>query len=137
MPFDRKGETIMAKLCKEIHATVADKVGLLADATDKVKAAGVNITGLCAWVEGDKGHLRMLTEDNDKVCQAISPLMESCEMDEAVAVRAPNSPGALNEIARKLADSGININLVYATAEGNDASIVLKTTDNAKAAEIL
>ncbi len=127
----------MADLCREIHATVADKVGLLADATDKVKDAGVNITALCAWAEGDKGHLRMITEDNDKVCQAVSPLMESCEMDDAVTVKAANTPGALNEIAHKLADAGININLVYATAEGDQATVILKTTDNAKAAEIL
>lgn len=128
----------MADLCKEINATVANKVGLLADATDKVKEAGVNITGLCAWVEGDKGHLRMITSDNDKVCQTLSPLMETCEMDEAVVVKAANTPGALNEIARKLADAGININLVYATVtDVPEATVILKTTDNAKAAEIL
>ena len=83
----------MADLCKEIYATVADKVGLLADATNKVKDAGVNIMALCAWAEGDKGHLRMITEDNDKVCRAVSPLMESCEMDDAVTVKAANIPG--------------------------------------------
>lgn len=128
----------MADLCKEINATVANKVGLLADATDKVKEAGVNITGLCAWVEGDKGHLRMITSDNDKVCQALSPLMETCEMDEAVVVKAANTPGALNEIARKLADAGVNINLVYATVTDEpEATVILKTTDNAKAAQIL
>ncbi len=128
----------MADLCKEINATVANKVGLLADATDKVKEAGVNITGLCAWVDGDKGYLRMITADNDKVCQALSPLTESCEMDEAVVVKAANTPGALNEIARKLADAGIDINLIYATVTDEpEATVILKTTDNAKAAEIL
>jgi len=128
----------MACLCKEIHATVPDKVGLLADATAKVKEAGVNITALCAWVEGNKGHLRMITEDNDKVCQLVSPLMETCEVDESVCVKAPNTPGSLNEIARKLADAGININLVYSTvSDAPEATVVLKTTDNVKAAEIL
>ncbi len=128
----------MADLCKEIHATVENKVGLLADATDKVKDAGVNITGLCAWVEGDKGHLRMVTADSDRVCQAVSPLMETCEMDEVVTVKTANTPGALNEIARKLADAGINIELIYATVTDEpEATVILKTSDNAKAAEIL
>ena len=98
----------------------------------------MNITALCAWVADDKGHLRMITEDNDKVCQLVSPLMESCEVTEAVCAKAANTPGALNEIARKLADAGININLVYATiSDSPETTIVLKTSDNAKAAKIL
>jgi hypothetical protein len=40
--------------------------------------------------------------------------------------------------ARKLADAGIAIRLVYATAgEGAEASIVMQTSDNAKAAKVL
>ena len=128
----------MAELCKEISATVPDKVGRLAEVTDKIKDAGVNIIALCAWAEGDRGQLRMVTEDNDKACQAVSPIVESCELGEVVCVKAANTPGTLNEIAHKLADASIGIDLVYATVtDAPEATVVLKTTDNAKAAEIL
>ena len=127
----------MAELCREIRATVPDKTGRLAEVTDKIKDIGVNITALCAWVEGDRGQLRMVTEDSDKVCQAVSPIVESCELGEVVCVKAANTPGTLNEIAHELADAGIGIDLVYATVEGDQATVVLKTTDNAKAAKIL
>jgi len=128
----------MAKLCGEIRATVTNNVGRLAEVTDKVKDAGVNILALCAWVEGDMGHLLMVTADNDKVCKAITPAVETCEFGQVVCVKAANTPGTLNEIAHKLAEAGVGIDLVYATAgDAGEATIVLRTTDNAKAAKII
>jgi hypothetical protein len=128
----------MAKLCGEIRATVTNKVGRLAEVTDKVKDAGVNILALCAWVEGDMGHLLMVTADNDKVYKAITPAVETCEFGQVVCVKAANTPGTLNEIAHKLAGAGVGIDLVYAAAgDAGEATIVLRTTDNDKAAKII
>ena len=51
---------------------------------------------------------------------------------------APNSPGALNEIAHKLADADIDIEFVYAsTGNGPETTIILNTSNNVMAAEIL
>ncbi len=128
----------MAQVCKEIRITTADKVGKLAEVTDKIKAAGVNICALCAWVEGQTGKLLLVTEDNDKACAAASDAVDRCEVGEVVCVTVANKPGALNEVARKLADAGIGVDLCYATsAHGDKASVILSTTDNAKAAKLL
>ena len=128
----------MASICTQMMVTVTDKVGRLAELTDKVKAAGVNILALCAWVEGDQGHLLMSADDNDKACAAIKDAVASCEATEGICLTAPNQPGALNEIAHKLADAGIAIQMAFATAGGGDeALIVMTTTDNAKAVEVL
>jgi hypothetical protein len=128
----------MAELHKECRITTADKVGKLAEVTDKVKAAGVNIVALCAWTEGNTGHLLMVAEDPDKACQAVQPVVDKCEQGEVVCVKVANKPGALEEVSRKLADAGVGIELCYATTVGGDqAAIVLHTTDNAKAAGIV
>jgi hypothetical protein len=129
----------MAKICKQCRATTEDKVGKLAEVTGKVKAAGINIQGLVAWVEGDTGHLLLLADDAEKACQAVQDSgVKSCDSDEVVCVQVANQPGALNAVAGKLADAGIGIDLVYATAaEGGQATIVLRTSDNAKAAELI
>ena len=55
-----------------------------------------------------------------------------------VCVEVANEPGGLNAVARKLADAGIGIHVVFATAgHGEKAIVVLDTTDNAKAVEVL
>jgi len=128
----------MAMLCKQVSAVTADEVGRLAELTAAVKAAGVNIQAVCAWVADGRGHLLMHTDDDQKACEAIHDSVDSCDFAEAVCVTTANTPGALNTIAGKLADAGIGINVVYATAcEAPEAMVLLMTTDNAKAAQIL
>ena len=128
----------MAKVCEAIKATMADKVGLLAEVTDGLKEAGVNILAICAWVEGDKGKLLMVTDDNQAACAAVSEMAEACEFSPGVCAKVPNKPGALGKVARKLADAGIHIRLVYATpGDAEKATVVLHTSDDAKAAKLL
>lgn len=128
----------MATLSRQMTVTMKDRVGALADLTEKVKGAGVNILALCAWVQNGTGHLLMLTDDNRAACQAIQSLVGQCREDEVISLTLPNTPGALNEAARKLADAGIGIELAYASAgEALQSAIVLKTTDNARAAGLV
>ena len=128
----------MAQLCKQIAVVVADEVGRLAEITDAIKAVGVNILALCAWVEDTTGHLMAVTDDNEKACAAVGECVDACEFNDVVCVKLPNTPGALGEVAHKLADAGIGIRVIYATAGDHDeAVVVLITDDNAKAAEII
>ena len=128
----------MAEIAQQLKIGVANEVGKLAEVTDKIKDAGLNILALCAWVEGDTGQLLMITDDNDKACESLSGVVESCEMQEVVRAVVPEEPGRLNTLAHKLADAGIDIHFAYATtAGGGNAMIVLGTADNAKAAGIL
>ena len=127
----------MAELGKQLQVEVVDEVGKMAQITKALADAGVNIKAALAWVEGANGHMRLVTHDNDKACEAISPLTTDCAMGEAVMASMPNEVGALNAASQKLADAGIGINMIYASAAGSECLAVLDTTDNAKAAEIL
>ena len=128
----------MGQIHKQCSATVSNAVGRLAEVTEKVKAEGINILALCAWVDGDIGHLLLLADDSDKACAAIQGSVDSCEFQEVVCAKMPNTPGALNEAARKLAEAGIGIDMVYATAaDAQEAPVVFATTDNARAAELI
>lgn len=128
----------MAMICRSIKVTVTDRIGLLAELTRKIKDTGVNILALCAWSEGNRGNMLAITDNNPKVCAAIKDDADSCVFEEAVMVTAKNVPGALGEIAQKLAAAGVGINMVYCTAgHAPAATFVLYTTDNAKAAELV
>ncbi len=128
----------MAQQVEFIKASVGDKVGRLAEVTAKAKDAGVNILAICAWTEGETGKVLMVTDDNQKACAAVSEVVDDCEFAPGVCVKLPNQPGALNGIARILADAGINVELVYATAgDADEVTVVLHTSDDAKAAELI
>lgn len=128
----------MAEICTQCMASVGDRVGLLAEVTDKVKAVGVNILAICAWREGDTGKVLLVTSDNQAACQAISPLVDECSFGEVVCAKVANEPGGLDAAAAKLAEAGIGIKLVYASpGDAPDATIVFDTDDNARAAELI
>ncbi len=128
----------MAQLCKSIKASMPDEVGRLAGVTAALKEEGVNILALCAWTEDGTGKLLMVTDANEKACARVQGMAGECGWAECVCVKAPNTPGALHDVATKLADAGINIEIVYATAgDAAEATLVLFTGDNAKAAELL
>ena len=118
----------MAELTRQCNATVSNSTGKLAEVTDGLKSAGVNIMAMCAWSEGNVGRLMLVADDPQKACENISAVADECRWDEVVRVAAANSPGALNEIAHKLADAEIDITFVYAsTTDAPEASIILNT----------
>jgi hypothetical protein len=129
----------MAQLAQQMKIQVADKVGKLAEVTDALKAAGVNIRAANAWVQDGQGMLYMVADDSEKACSALLDRVASCEMQEVICAELPDKVGALNAAAAKLAEAAIHIRLAYATvAAGADkALVVLDTSDNAKAAEVL
>ena len=129
----------MATVCKQMRLEVADKVGRLAEITEKIKDAGVNILALCAWTEDGRGHLMMVTDDNTKACEAIGESVDKCDREtDCLCVNVPNKPGALNEVARKLAEAGIGIEVCFATpGSAEQATIILITDDNGRAQEVL
>jgi hypothetical protein len=128
----------MAELTKQCNATVSNAIGKLAEITDRLKVAGVNILAMCAWGEGDVGRLMLVADDPDKACENISPVVDKCAWDDVVLVHAANTPGSLNEIAHKLAEAGIEITFTYAsTTDAPEAVVILNTSDNAQAAKIL
>ncbi len=127
----------MAEIRTQVHIEMEDKVGRLAEATDKLKEAGVNVRALVAWVQDGTGHLVFLPDDPGKLEQVECPEAKKMEQSEVVCVELPDEVGALNAISRKLADAGIQINMCCATAAAGKALTVLQTSDNAKAAELI
>lgn len=128
----------MAEIRKQCVLEVEDDVGQLAELTDRIQAAAINITAVCARAEQGVGRVMVVSDDHDKLYTAVSPFVDRCEFREVICVPIANRPGGLHGIASALADAGIRIELIYATAgEESEALVVVDTSDNRKAAEIL
>ncbi len=128
----------MAELANQLMIKARDKVGRLAEITDAVKDAGINILAVCAWVEGDVGKMLMLTDNNSQAAALIESVADSCESQQVVTAKVANRAGALNELASKLAEAQIGIEIIYAApGDADQALIVLSTTDNEKAAGLI
>ena len=116
------------QLRNEILFKAPTRVGLLADVTEALKAAGVNILAIGAYDKGDMGEFLMITSNNKDAFAALEKLGGEIDMTSVVVAEVPNEPGELAVIARRLADHDINVGQVYATSvEAPTVMIVLRT----------
>ena len=93
--------------------------GALARVAAAVSDAGVNLSAATCIGGGDVADLHILvkhTEANRRVLEPAGLMVT--EEREVVVVAAEDRPGALADLARRVADAGVNLNLVY-VATGN------------------
>jgi len=101
-----------------------------------LKDAGIDILGICAYQRDNNAHLVLHTSDpanTARICADMSVIWQ-----EVIEVQCEAGIGVLADIAKKLAEVGINIIYCYATvADAPMARLVMDTTHNDRALETL
>lgn len=129
---------VKAKKVKNLVFTLPNKVGLLSEVSGALTKARVNIDALCAYEMEDKAYFMLAADSPVRATKALAPLGGEIKEEEVVAVEMPNRPGELEKVAKKLADAGININLIYGTTgTGKASTCFFKTGDNKKAIRLI
>ena len=121
---------------KDLTVIMDDQPGKLADLGEATGRAGINIAGLCAMVGDGKGFIHILVEDAPTARKALEEAgISVADEREAVIVDLHGKPGAMGEIARDLADAGVNIDVAYTIFTG--VRLVILTEDVESAREAL
>jgi len=122
------------KLGKELLVKTQNKIGMLAEVTMAIAATGINIQAICAYAMDGEARFMIVTDDNIKAEQALKGKNYEVGERDVVIVDLKNKPGAAEEMAKKLADTGIDLNYMYGTTHGTGvATIVLNSNNNADA----
>ncbi|NVM22688.1 MAG: hypothetical protein HWN68_13025 [Desulfobacterales bacterium] len=130
----------MAKATKSKQVTFykANRVGLLAEASDALAAAGVNITGLCAYQMNKRAYFMMMTDNNAKAKHALKKIKTTAKEDPVIVVEMPDKVGELKKVTAKLAEAGIDIHYTYGTAGSKLSTLcVFKTNNDTKAVKVI
>jgi hypothetical protein len=113
---------------KDLTVIMDDQPGKLADLGEATGKAGVNIAGLCAMVGDGKGLIHLLVDDAGVARGALEEAgIRVADEREAVIVDLHDKPGAMGEIARDLAEAGVNIDVAYTIFTG--VRLVILTED--------
>lgn len=127
-----------ARKVKEIGFTMPNKVGLLSEITTAIAGAKVNITAICAYGMENTAYFMLTTDGNAKAKKALSPLGVAIEEKDVVEVEVLDKPGELQKVAKKIADAGIDIEYMYATASsGKKETCIFMTSDNSKTVKVI
>ena len=120
---------------KDLTVIMDDQPGKLADLGEATGMAGVNIAGLCAMVGDGKGFIHMLVDDATTARAALEEAgISVADEREAVVVDLHDKPGAMGEIARDLAEAGVNIDVAYTIFTGVRLVILTEDVEAARGA---
>lgn len=122
---------------KQLSVFVQNKVGSLADLCAGLSKDNINIRALAIVDDLDWGIVRLIVDDYEKAKDTLHKLGLMFGESNVLTVELDNHPGALAELANKLAKKKINIENAFATAAGNRSLVVLTTTDDKKAHQVL
>ena len=109
--------------------------GELARLAEALGERGINITAISAVASGGAGGIGVLTNDEAGTREALSRAGISVREIELVSVSLENKPGTLAQVARKLGDAGVNIELLLATGMAGQNVTIALGVDNVEAAQ--
>ena len=99
---------------------------------------GITIQQLSVFLENREGRLDEVLSvlaGNDINIVALS--LADTMLTDVVALRVPHETGSLSRAMHQIVEGDVNIEYMYAFANGADASAVLKTDDPARVVDIL
>ncbi|MBN1140322.1 MAG: ACT domain-containing protein [Deltaproteobacteria bacterium] len=115
----------------QISIFVENKKGRLAEVTQVLGAAGVNIRALFLADTSDFGVLRLIVNNSDLALEVLRKNGITVNKTEVVAVAVPDRPSGLFSVLDPLQRAGVNVEYMYAFVEHyGDSAIVIFRFDN-------
>jgi len=98
----------------DLTISLGDHPGSLAKVGEALGKAGVNIEGICGVTVQGKGVIHLLVGDAAKARRALEANhIDVAKETEVVVLPVEDRPGVLGNVARRLADAGVNLQLAY------------------------
>jgi hypothetical protein len=102
----------------DLTVGLINRPGTLAEASDALGRAGINIEGACGFVCGGQGVYHILVEDAERARRALIDAGVEIQDERQVVVAAvENRPGGAAAVLRQVAEAGVNVDLLYLTAD--------------------
>jgi len=120
---------------KDLTIALDDRPGALADMGEALARAGVSIEGGGAWVVGGQGAAHFLFTDGTAARQALesADIQVLAEREVVVQRLKQDVPGQLGLLTRRMADAGVNIEVLYSD---HDHQLIIVVDDLARGREV-
>ena len=122
---------------QQLSVFLENREGRLDEVLNVLAENDVNIVALSLADTSDYGMLRMIVSDPKKGRSALKESGITAMLTEVVALRVPHATGSLSKAMHLIVEGVVNVEYMYAFANGNDAAAVLKSDDPEKVVEIL
>ena len=123
----------------QISVFVENRPGRLAEITEIIGNAGIDMCAMSIADTTDFGILRLIVDDPGKALELLRSAECVVSVTQVLAVSIEDQPGSLAKVLRILADAGISIEYLYAfiTRKEGNAYVVFRLEDNGAATALL
>ncbi len=126
----------MSTLASDLVIELENEPGALAKVATAISDAGVNIAAATCMGNGSTAELHILVPHSEPVYRALANTHGPAvtREREVVVVQAQDRPGELAELARKVSNAGINLDIVYVAT---NSRVVLGSEDTEALKQVL
>jgi len=119
---------------QDVSIVLDNRPGALADMGEALGRAGVSVEGGGAWVVDGRGTAHFLFEDGHAAKAALEAagIGVAAVRDVVVQKLAQGEPGQLGKLTRRMAEAGVNIEVLYSD-HANQLVLVVDRVDAARA----
>ena len=122
---------------KQLTVFIENRMGRLEEVTEILSANNINIICISLADTSEYGMLRMIVSQPAAACEVLSASGFSAMLSDVIAVKLPHHFGTLKKLSGLLSENSIDIRYMYALTSGSNAAIVIKTSDNEKAEDVI
>jgi hypothetical protein len=114
---------------KQLSIFLENKSGRLAEVTELLGRAGINLSAMSIADNSDFGILRCIVSEPDRALRVLRDEGFAVKATDVIGFTCTNTSGSLASIMRQLADEGVFIEYLYSFNNGDHANVVIRPTD--------
>lgn len=124
---------------QQLSVFIENKPGRLADITEVLANANVDIRAISVADTSDFGILRVIVDRPKEAVLALREHGMTVSLTTVLAVGLTDEKGAFSKVIRILANAGVDVEYIYAfvSRDKGKAYVIIRTDKSARAAEIL
>ena len=127
----------MSNTIQQLSVFLENREGRLDEVLSVLAENDVNIVALSLADTSDYGMLRMIVSDPHRGRQALKDAGITAMLTDVVALRVPHATGSLSKAMHPIVEGEVNVEYMYAFANGSDAAAILKSDDPGRVIDIL
>lgn len=122
---------------RQFEILINDRPGELAKVTDALAMNGINIMAIASERCGNP-IIRIVTDDEQSTRAALNKANMKFREKELMVIELQDRPGELSKVAKRLANSGVNVESIHILNKRTSTTSIALVVDNYKiASEIL
>ena len=125
------------KIVKQLSVFLENKTGRINELARILGDNGISMTAFSTSDNPEFGIMRLIVPDVERAAELLRANGFGVNVSDVLCIGVPNTSGSLSKVLDSLARHNIFIEYMYAFSEGDTASVVIRTGDIKRSAQIL